>query len=262
LEPADEPHFFTELPPDRADAAPEKPDFLSNVTSRARDRVPGGSDNLPRSEGDADAPTVKLERDRDAVPPTTPSPAAPTSPAPEGARAAESAQRKGSGEPGMTGTTDVRAAAPKSGRTPLVRVTGDDARPGSAGSSDIDQPEMANPDGNASLLGDVSLNTTAWDYAPWLQRFGRQLLERWYPPTAYSMGILKEGGWALFEVEISKSGRLLRLELLEEQGHPSLTRAAESALRMMAPIERLPEDFPEPTLILRIRMIYPKFRPR
>jgi hypothetical protein len=35
------PQTFTELPPDRADKAPEHADFLSNVTSRARDRAPG-----------------------------------------------------------------------------------------------------------------------------------------------------------------------------------------------------------------------------
>src|SRR4029450_6369168 len=52
----EEPHFFSELPPNRADRAPKKPDFLSNVTSHARDLVPGGDDNLPRMEGEGDAP--------------------------------------------------------------------------------------------------------------------------------------------------------------------------------------------------------------
>jgi hypothetical protein len=121
---------------------------------------------------------------------------------------------------------------------------------------------MDNPDGNASLTGDVSLNTVAWDYAPWLQRFGRQLMHRWIPPPAYSIGLLKEGGWSVIEVEISRAGEMLRLQVLEEHGHPLLGEAAQSALRNMNPIERLPADFPEPTLILRIRMIYPKIRPR
>lgn len=134
--------------------------------------------------------------------------------------------------------------------------------PGDAGSSDFPQPEMANPSGSSGLTGDVSLNTTAWDYAPWLQGFGRRLMHRWIPPMAYSLGILKEGGWAEIEVEISKSGELLRMKVLEERGHPSLSEAAQSALRTMPPIERLPTNFPEPTLILRIRMIYPKLRPR
>jgi hypothetical protein len=119
---------------------------------------------------------------------------------------------------------------------------------------------MDNPEGNAALMGDVSLNTTQWDYAPWMQRFGRRLMRTWYAPEAYYLGVLKEGGWAVIEVEIAPSGQLLRLDLLEEQGHPSLIRAATSAIRGMAPMERLPADFPEKTLVLRIRMIYPKFR--
>jgi hypothetical protein len=121
---------------------------------------------------------------------------------------------------------------------------------------------MENPEGNASLTGEVSLNTTAWDYAPWLQRFGRQLMRSWMAPPAYSLGLLKEGGWTVLELEIAPSGKLLRLDLLEEQGHPSLTLAAKGAVSTMGPIEPLPADFPEPKLILRLRMIYPKIRPR
>jgi len=236
LAPPNEPPVFSELPPDRADAAPKKPDFLSNVTSRARDRVPGGDTDLPRMQGEGDAPTVKL------APGSSGSPAAslPQATAAAGLRAADS-----------------RIAPPKPAGESLVKVPDDAVLRGSAGGSATDQPEMAHPAGNAAVLGDVSLNTTAWDYAPWLQRFGSQLRERWFPPPAYTMGILKDGGWGLFEVEISRSGKLLRLEQLDQQGHPSLARAAEIALRSMPPIEPLPAGFPEPTLILRIRMIYP-----
>ena len=129
--------------------------------------------------------------------------------------------------------------------------------PGSAGGSDIHQPESVEPYGNAALTGDISLNTTAWDFAPWLQRFRRQLMRRWVAPPAYVMGLLPEGGFTVLELEISRSGEPLRFELLEQRGHASLIRAAQGAVRSMAPYERLPADFPEPTLILRIRMIYP-----
>jgi len=121
---------------------------------------------------------------------------------------------------------------------------------------------MDNPDGNAGLTGSISLNTTAWDYAPWLQRFGRQLMHDWMAPPAYNLGLLKEGGWVVIEIEIARSGKLLRFGVLEEQGHPTLSLTAQSAVRNMAPYEHLPDDFPEPTLILRLRMIYPKIRPR
>jgi TonB family protein len=87
-------------------------------------------------------------------------------------------------------------------------------------------------------------------------------MELWFAPPAYYMGILKEGGWAEIEVEISRSGQVLRVDLLGQQGHPSLIRAAESAVRAAAPTAPLPSDFPEPTLILRIRMFYPQVRQR
>jgi len=255
---SDEPHVFSELPPDRKDAAPKHADFLSNVTSHARDRVPGGDDAMPRMQGESDAPLVKLQSDGGASPPATPSPT-PQTAEPASPRVTESPQPMDPAKQhaGAAGATTSPAGPP-------TRAVTDAAPPQPAGSgrSDFDQPEMDNPDGNASLNGDVSLNTVAWDYAPWLQRFGRQLMHRWIPPPAYSIGLLKEGGWAVIEVEISRAGEMLRLQVLEEHGHPLLSQAAQGALRNMNPIERLPADFPEPTLILRIRMIYPRIRPR
>jgi hypothetical protein len=102
----------------------------------------------------------------------------------------------------------------------------------------------------------------AWDFAPWLMRFRRDLMDRWVAPPAYVYGILKEGGWATIVIEVSPSGHLLRLDLLEEQGHPVLTQTSVEALRATAPFQPLPDHFPEPTLILRIRMIYPRWRTR
>src|SRR6185503_15298778 len=72
---------------------------------------------------------------------------------------------------------------------------------------------------------------------PLLQRFGRQLMRRWIPPPAYAIGLLKDGGWAVFELEISRAGEILRLQVLEEHGHPLLRQASEGALRNMHPIE-------------------------
>ena len=257
--------YFSELPPDREDAAPAHPDFLSNVTSRARDAVPGGEDALPRMQGESSFPAVKIEPD--GAPPRAAPSSAPTPPVSEA-----TAPRAMGAKAGAGAVASDRSLGPSSGlatsaptRPDASRSGSDDSPRESVGSglgSDLPQPEMANPYGNAPLAGDVSLNTTAWDYAPWLHRFGRRLMDRWFAPPAYTFGILKEGGWALFEVEISRDGKMLRLEQLEEQGHPSLSRAAQSALRSVAPIEPLPADFPEPTLILRLRMIYPRVRPQ
>lgn len=255
-----EPPFFSELPSNRADEAPKKPNFLSNVASRARDRVPGGADDLPRMEGEGDAPTLRLE------PTGSPSSASSAEPAQTMiSRTAESAQR-GSDKDPQTQSPDGPLALVKPIEPDAFVQKSNDASRRNAGSggatSDIFQPEMDRPDGNASLIGDVSLNTTAWEYAPWLQSFERKVMRGWFAPPAYSLGILKEGGWGLFQLEVSRSGKELSLELLGEQGHPALIRTAQSALRNASPLDPLPADFPESTLVVRVRMTYPRIPSR
>lgn len=257
--PPETPRAYSELPKDRADSPPKKADLLSNVTSRARDREPDGHTDLPRARGESDARVVKLEPEES----SRPSPPAAASPPSEPAESRRDALQKAA-QP-HDSPADARAESTATDRRLLTppRMLSDPIRvsPGEFGNSDIRQPGM-NSDGNAGLTGDVSLNTTAWDYAPWMERFSRKLMDHWVAPLVYSMGVLKDGGWCVLEVEISKSGELLRCDVLEQKEHRSLTLAAESAVRSTAPMERLPAGFPEPTLILRLRMIYPRISPR
>jgi hypothetical protein len=230
----DDPQVFTELPADRADEAPKASDFLSNVTSRARDRAPGGDQSQPRLSGNADAPAVGL------------------------------ADRNGGSANGARSSVLARPGFAASRLVGPGIASAEPAPPGAAarppGGARTAQAEAANPGGNVALSGDVSLSTTAWNYAPWLERFRERLMSRWYAPPAYYYGILKEGGFGMFEVEISRGGKMLRFQELAEDGHPSLAAAAKSALRNVAPIEALPADFPDSTLVLRIRMTYPEIR--
>ena len=241
-----DPQFFSELPPNRADAAPKKPEFLSNVTSRARDRVPGGNDNLPRMRGVGDAPTVKLEPN--GSPSSAPSAKPEQTPTPQKAESPQDGLQKERQAETMEGLF----SSPKP-IEPVVR---------GRATSDIYQPEMDRPEGNADLFGDVSLSTTAWEYAPWLQSFERKVMRGWFAPPAYSYGLLKDGGWGMFQLEVSRSGKVLSLVLLGEQGHPALIRNAQSALHNASPLDPLPSDFPESTLTVRVRMTYPRIPTR
>jgi len=257
---AKDPHYFSELPPNRADLAPKNPEFLSNVTSRARDRAPGGGADLPRMKGDGDAPAVNMEKN--GAPSSAPSPPATETektPISQTAKTPEDGLQKQ-----QMKTVEDLFSSPKPIEPVIARQMSKDelhGNPGSGG-SDIHQPEMDNPDGNADLFGDISLSTTAWEYAPWLQDFERKVMRGWFAPPAYSYGLLKEGGWGLFRVEVSRSGKMLRLDLLDQQGHPALIRNAQSALHNAAPLNPLPADFPESTLVVRVRMTYPRIPSR
>src|SRR5262249_9438295 len=97
---------------------------------------------------------------------------------------------------------------------------------------------------------------------PWLQHFETKVMHYWFAPPAYSFGLLKEGGWGLFRLKVSRSGNVLHLELLGEQGHPSLIRTAQSALSNVSPLDPLPADFPESTLAVIVLMPYPRIPSR
>jgi hypothetical protein len=247
----EEPAFFSELPEEMADTAPEKPDFLSNIDSRARDASPGGEGSLPRLEGASDAPHVAL------VPGET-SPANPkapeegsdeaTEPAPDAAALETPAESPGA-EAALVPRKEERAENARPFDPSLLL-----ARP--RGNSDIAQEAMNNPDGGTPLDGGITLNTVAWDYAPWIQRFRRDFLRDWRAPYAYYMGLIS--GWHVLELEVAPGGELLRLELRNQEGSDALVQTSELTFKALAPYHPLPEDFPEESLVLRIKLVYPK----
>jgi len=274
------PRNFTELPEDRADLPPERADALSNVDSRARDAVEDGpATDLPRSEGRAENPAVAmspvpdpgLEGTEPDVPPEPVTPAPEDSAPEEAPPTAEESERigrradigeslsqeaTGGGEPAPR--TEIDEGVGRPGRQlragPRVEVSPEPRFRIGAGTDEIVQEALNNPKGNAQLFGDISLNTVAWDWAPWLQRFTRDFYRNWVPPYAYYLGLID--GNHLLELEIAPDGRLLKLEVLEETGHESLLSATEGNFRGLAPYQPLPGDFPEPTLRMTVRVTY------
>lgn len=268
------PREFTELPADRAEAPPARADFLSNVDSRARDLMPGGEDDaLPHSDGRAELPQVAMVPGAgapaaadQAQPAPAAAPSAAATPeaagesaldapsveslAGEGLRRAEPAARQ-AGPTSEDPLAAFRRFDPSALAVPAPNTGAGVATPGNA---DIAQEGMASPDGNVRLLGNVSLNTSAWVYGFWMQRFRRAVEAHWHPPYAFQIGMIK--GWTLVALEVSRSGELQQLEVLGEEGHWTLRDASVAAIKAAAPFEPLPADSPEPSIRLQIKMIY------
>ncbi len=281
-----QPSEFSELPVDRTDVRPERPDFLSNVDSRARDRRPGGEDTgLPELKGRGEAPHVGMEpagQPQPVLPPAgAQASAAGAQASPGGRPARPPAAGPGPGGPPQDGSALDATAQNATAQDAGSAAAADDARRRRAstadsredllgrgeggpatpvllqrlGTTDIYQEEMDNPGGNVQLFGDVSLSTIKWAYAPWLQHFFREVQRNWRAPYAYYLGVIH--GYTLVELEVARDGKLVRLEVLGEEGHSSLREHSIAALRSTAPYQALPEDFPEPSLVLRLKMIYP-----
>jgi len=265
--PSSDPTTFTELPENRADEPPEHADFLSNVDSRARDRSDHAADDaLPQSDGlaeiaqveipdgapeaarppsreitddprerPADEPDAEAERARDASDPAT-----------------RDAIAVAGDRPGKEVDSDVTPAAPAAPEPLEDEIV----HPISQG--DLRQASMSNPAGSVRLAGDISLNTTRWEWGEWMRQFRRDFMPRWLSPSGHLYGLIH--GWTRVRVRIAPSGEMLDLVVIDEEGHHELRNASVRAFEAANPFPPLPDDFPEDSLVLDITLIYPDLR--
>ncbi len=110
-------------------------------------------------------------------------------------------------------------------------------------------------------LGDFSLNTYAWDFAPYMLRLKRKIDRNIFPPTAFTrLGLI--GGTTFLRFRINKNGKMEALDLLDYRGHQSLMKTSVNAVNMSAPFEKLPEDFPEEYLEITAKFEYVNIKRR
>jgi len=112
---------------------------------------------------------------------------------------------------------------------------------------------------SADQLGDISLSTYAWEWAPYINALKRKLYTVWFTPAAYHrLGLIH--GQTIVEFSISKDGKLLYYKVHDHQGHESLEKSSVNAITAVFPFKKLPDHFPEDNLTITARLIYPKLR--
>ncbi len=121
------------------------------------------------------------------------------------------------------------------------------------------QPGLQNSDSRAPELGSFSLNTYAWDYAPYLLWLKDRVQRNIYPPPAFTqMGIIS--GRTILRFRITRAGALQHLTLLGYEGHKSLMETSWRAIQASAPFRNLPKDFPEEYLEVTAQFEYTVYR--
>jgi len=121
------------------------------------------------------------------------------------------------------------------------------------------QPGLQNADSRAPELGSFSLNTYAWDYAPYLLWLKDRVQRNIYPPPAFTqMGIIS--GRTILRFRITRGGVLQNLALLGYEGHKSLMETSLRAIQASAPFRNLPKDFPEEFLEVTAQFEYTVYR--
>ena len=114
---------------------------------------------------------------------------------------------------------------------------------------------------SADQVGDVSLSTYAWEWAPYINAFKRKLYQVWFSPSAYyRLGLIH--GYTVMRFSISRNGKLLDFELLEHKGHESLETSSVNAIKSVFPFKKLPDHFPDEKLTITAKLIYPNLRER
>lgn len=118
-----------------------------------------------------------------------------------------------------------------------------------------EQPDFGD-DGSASMtIGNITLNTTAWDFAPYLFDLKRRIRQKWIPPVAFAqLGAIHGYTWVSFR--IFPDGRMEELGIVETEGHDSLHRSSVNAIKGAAPFRPLPEHFPEDFLEITFGFYY------
>ncbi|MGH7495653.1 MAG: hypothetical protein ACREOO_25105 [bacterium] len=126
--------------------------------------------------------------------------------------------------------------------------------PGTRFEAGLDQRTSRAPE-----LGSFSLNTYAWNYAPYLLWLKKRIQSNIYPPPAFThMGLIS--GQTRLRFRILRDGTLQGLELLEYNGHMSLMQTSMRAVEVSIPFKKLPEDFPEDYLEITAQFEYSVFR--
>lgn len=112
---------------------------------------------------------------------------------------------------------------------------------------------------SADQMGDISLSTYSWEWAPYINALKRKLYTVWFTPAAYHrLGLIH--GQTVIEFSISRDGKLLYYKVHDHQGHESLEKSSVNAITAVFPFKKLPDHFPEENLTITARLIYPKLR--
>ena len=89
--------------------------------------------------------------------------------------------------------------------------------------------------------------------------FQKKLKRHWFAPPIYSkLGLVH--GYTIVQFRIGRDGQLEELKVLRQVGHHSLQESSVNAIRSTFPFRPLPPDFPDPYLVVVLKMIYPDLR--
>ncbi len=121
---------------------------------------------------------------------------------------------------------------------------------------DIFQPVFPNNEKlSARDIGNLSLSTYAWNFAPYMLELKRRIDRNLNPPPAFTQLGIIDGKYKV-QFVITRKGELKSLRLLDSVGAESLARTSTDAINFSRPFDPLPDDFPDEVLVVTGTFIY------
>lgn len=115
----------------------------------------------------------------------------------------------------------------------------------------LDQKEFS-----VEEVGALTLSTYQWQWAPYINSMKNKLSRVWFaPPAYYQLGIIH--GYTIIQYTIDRNGKLLSYRVLKHVGHESLKQSSTQAIESLFPFIPLPDDFPDKTLTITAKLMYP-----
>lgn len=110
-------------------------------------------------------------------------------------------------------------------------------------------------------VGALTLSTYKWAWAPYVNAMKSKLERVWFPPSAYyQLGLIH--GYTVIKYTINRKGDIVGMHVLDHQGHESLRASSTNAIESLFPFLPLPDDFPDKTLTITAKLVYPDLRRR
>jgi len=107
-----------------------------------------------------------------------------------------------------------------------------------------------------------TMNTYEWSYDYYIENWASDLQRWWRAPTDYRMGRIPEGGSVWLRIEMDREGNLKGYEVMESEVSNEMELKVIQAVTLSMKRPALPEKFPEETLIINWRFIYPPYNQR
>jgi TonB family protein len=115
-----------------------------------------------------------------------------------------------------------------------------------------DRHDMSQMEIPGYQMGPLFFDPEGADFTRWINHFKSEVYRNWIIPEPARLGMRGQVG---IEFTVDRSGKITRISMQSSSGTPALDRAASNALQG-SDLLPLPDDYPAPSVTMRVTFVY------